>query len=256
MEKCLTRLEEVEEEFGVKKSRTIAKLDFWQSTTGLILGIFIMGHIVFESSILVSKELMYKVTIMFEGYYFFGETYPGIISFLAGFIFVIFILHAAIAMRKFPTSYRQYKAIKEHSLRMKHSDTYLWLVQIVTGFIMFFAGSIHLFMMMTQPQNIGPYISASRVVQDMLWILYVILLVSVVLHAFIGLYRLVLKWGFFEGENTKKTRKRHKLFLKIMIAIYLTLGFLALAKYVYVGITHDFSDGARYKSQTIILERH
>ena len=256
MKKCLTRLEEVEAEFGVKKSRTIAKLDFWQSTTGLILGIFILGHIVFESSILVSNELMYKVSIMFEGYYFFGETYPGIISFLAGFIFVVFIMHAGIAMRKFPNSYRQYKAIKNHAVRMSHSDTYLWLVQIVTGFIMFFAGSIHLFMMMTQPQNIGPYISASRIVQDMMWILYAVLLVSVVLHAFIGLYRLVLKWGFFEGENAKKSRKRHKIFLKVMIAIYLLLGFAALGKYIYIGMTHDFSDGVRYKSQTVIMEKH
>jgi len=256
MKKCSSRLEEVEAEFGVKKSRTIAKLDFWQSATGLILGIFISGHIVFESSILVSKELMYKVTIMFEGYYFFGETYPGIISFLAGFIFVVFILHAGIAMRKFPSSYRQYKIIKQHSIRMNHSDTYLWLVQIVTGFIMFFTGSVHLFMMMTQPQNIGPYISASRITQEMMWILYVVLLVSVVLHAFIGLYRLVLKWGFFEGKNAKKSRKRHKLFLKVMIAIYLILGFLALGKYIYIGLNHDFSDGVRYQSKTIIMEKH
>jgi fumarate reductase subunit C len=256
MKKDLTRLEEIQEEFGIKKSRVIAKLDFWQSVTGIILGIFILGHIVFESSILVSEELMYKVSIMFEGYYFFGEKYPGIISFLAAAIFTIFIVHAAIAMRKFPASYRQYKAIKDHAIRMNHSDTYLWLVQIVTGFIMFFAGSIHLFMMIDEPQNIGPWISSSRIVQDMMWILYVILLVSVILHAFIGLYRVVLKWGFFEGENAKKTRKRHKLFLKIMIAIYLLLGFLALGKYIYIGMTHDFSDGVRYESKTIIMEKH
>jgi len=256
MKQDLSRLEEIEEKFGVKKSRTIAKLDFLQSTTGLILGIFIMGHIIFESSILVSKELMYKVTIMFEGYYFFGETYPGIISFLATSIFIIFIIHAGIAMRKFPSSYKQYKIIKQHSIRMKHSDTSLWLVQIITGFIMFFAGSIHLFMMIVQPQNIGPYISASRIVQDTMWFLYSILLVSVILHAFIGLYRLVLKWGFFEGKNAKVARKRHKIFLKVMIFIYLTLGSLALAKYIYIGLTHDFSDGVRYKSETIIMEKH
>lgn len=175
---------------------------------------------------------------------------------MAGSIFAIFIVHAGIAMRKFPLSYRQYKAIKNHSVRMNHSDTYLWLVQIITGFIMFFTGSIHLFMMMVQPQNIGPWISSNRIVEDMMWILYVVLLVSVVLHAFIGLYRLVLKWGFFEGEDAKKSRKRHKLFLKIMIVIYLTLGFASLGKYVYIGMTHDFSDGVRYKSNTIIMENH
>ncbi|MCW9026143.1 MAG: succinate dehydrogenase/fumarate reductase cytochrome b subunit, partial [Thiovulaceae bacterium] len=107
-----------------KLDKTPARLDFTQSITGLILAIFIMGHILFEASILISKEMMYKVTIMFEGYYFFGETYPGIISFLAGFIFVIFIVHAGIALRKFPDNYRQHMAMKRHTLGMKHEDTY------------------------------------------------------------------------------------------------------------------------------------
>jgi len=92
-----------------------AILDFLQSATGLVLALFIMGHILFEASILISNEMMYKVTLMFEGYYFFGERYPGIISFLAAAIFVIFIVHAGIAMRKFPASYKQYKTITKHT---------------------------------------------------------------------------------------------------------------------------------------------
>ena len=35
-----------------------ARLDFTQSLTGLILALFIMGHLIFEASILVSKEFM------------------------------------------------------------------------------------------------------------------------------------------------------------------------------------------------------
>ena len=92
-----------------KIDKTPARLDFIQSSTGLILAVFIMGHILFEASILVSNEAMYRMTIMFEGYYLFGETYPGIISFLAGAIFVIFIVHAGTAMRKFPSDYKKYK---------------------------------------------------------------------------------------------------------------------------------------------------
>lgn len=95
-----------------KIDKTPARLDFTQSLTGLILAVFIMGHLLFEASILISNEMMYKVTIMFEGYYFFGETYPGIVSFFAAFVFAIFILHAAIAIRKLPSSYIQYKIIK------------------------------------------------------------------------------------------------------------------------------------------------
>ena len=239
-----------------KIDKTPARLDFLQSFTGLILALFIVGHIMFEASILVSNEMMYRVTIMFEGYYFFGETYPGIISFLAAAISVIFILHAGIAMKKFPSSYRNYKVIKTHMKQMKHEDSSLWMIQVITGFMMFFMGSVHLFIMMAEPSDIGPYASSHRVVHEYMGVLYFMLLISVVSHAFIGLYRLALKWGFMEGENTKVSRARFKFFMKAMIAIYIIVGLSSLAKYTYIGLTHDFSDGVKYKSSTIKMENH
>ena len=239
-----------------KIDKTPARLDFLQSFTGLILALFIVGHIMFEASILVSNEMMYKVTIMFEGYYFFGETHPGIISFLAAAISVIFVLHAGIAMKKFPSSYRNYRVIKSHMKSMKHEDSSLWMIQIVTGFMMFFIGSVHLFIMMSEPSDIGPYASSHRVVEEFMGILYFMLLISVVSHAFIGLYRLALKWGFMEGKSTKVSRARFKFLMKAMIAIYIIVGLSSLAKYTYIGLTHDFSDGVKYKSKTIKMENH
>jgi fumarate reductase subunit C len=240
-----------------KIDKTPARLDFTQSLTGLILALFIMGHILFEASILISEEMMYRVTIMFEGYYFFGETYPGIISFLAGFIFVIFILHSAIAIRKFPANYRQHKAMKNHAVRMKHEDTNLWIVQVITGFVMFFVGSVHLYMMMVEPSDIGPYASSYRVVHEMMAPLYLVLLISVVTHAFIGLYRLALKWGFMEGKSTKVSRARYKLLMRVFIVVYILLGLASLAKYISIGLEHDYSAGVKkYKSETIIMENH
>ena len=233
-----------------------ARLDFLQSFTGLILALFITGHIMFEASILISNEMMYKVTIMFEGYYFFGEKYPGIISFLAAAISVIFVIHAGIAMKKIPSSYRNYKVIKNHIQGMKHEDSSLWMVQVITGFMMFFMGSVHLYIMMSQPSDIGPFASSSRVVDEFMGPLYFMLLISVVSHAFIGLYRLAMKWGFMEGKNTKVSRARFKFLMKAMIAIYIVVGLSSLAKYTYIGMTHDFSDGVKYKSQTIKMENH
>jgi len=239
-----------------KLDKTPARLDFIQSTTGLILALFIMGHILFESSILISNEMMYKVTLMFEGYYFFGETYPGIITFLAGAISVIFIIHAAIALRKFPDNYRQHKVMKEHVIGMKHEDTSLWIIQLTTGFIMFFIGSVHLYIMMAEPSNIGPFASSFRIVYEHMGPLYFLLLLSVVSHAFIGLYRLAMKWGFMEGESTKVSRARFKFLMKTMIAIYIIVGVFSLAKYTYIGYTHDYDKTPRYKSQTINLGAH
>jgi fumarate reductase subunit C len=196
------------------------------------------------------------MTIFFEGYYFFGETYPGIVSFLAAAIFVIFIVHAGTAMRKFPADYRRYKIMQNHLTRLKHEDSSLWMLQIITGFIMFFLGSVHLYIMMTQPSNIGPYASSYRIVDEFMGPLYLVLLISVVSHAFVGLYRLALKWGFMEGKNTKITRARFKFIMKAMIAVYLVIGLASLAKYYYVGLTNDLSDGKRYESTTIKMEKH
>ena len=239
-----------------KIDKTPAILDSMQSLTGLILAVFIIGHILLESSILISHEAMYRVTIMFEGYYFFGETYPGIITFLAAAISVIFIIHAAIALRKFPDNYRQHKAMKEHVLKMKHEDTSLWIIQLSTGFIMFFIGSVHLYIMMAEPSNIGPLASSFRIVHEHMGPLYFLLLISVVSHAFIGLYRLALKWGFLEGTSTKVSRKRYKFLMKSMIAIYITVGMFSLAKYTYIGYTHDYTQTTKYESPTIKMEKH
>ncbi|EHP29086.1 fumarate reductase, cytochrome b subunit [Sulfurimonas gotlandica GD1] len=239
-----------------KIDKTPAILDFIQSSTGLILGVFIMGHILFESSILISNEMMYRVTIMFEGYYFFGETYPGIISFLAGAISIIFILHAGVALKKFPNNYRQHKIMRNHVLQMKHEDTSLWVVQIMTGFIMLFIGSVHLYTMMAEPSNIGPFASSYRVVHEHMAPLYFLLLLSVVSHAFIGLYRLAMKWGFMESRNTKVSRRRFKLLMKSLIVIYIVVGSLSLMKYIYIGYTNDFEPGTRYKSTIINLKAH
>lgn len=239
-----------------KIDKVPAILDFTQSFTGLILAFFIMGHILFEASILISNEMMYKVTIMFEGYYFFGETYPGIVSFLAAAIFVIIIVHAAIALRKFPSDYREYKIIKNHTARMAHEDTSLWMIQVITGFMMFFIASVHVYIMMAQPSNIGPFASSHRVVDELMGPLYFLLLLSVVSHAFIGLYRLAMKWGFMQSKKPEVSRARFKFLMKALIAVYIILGLSALTKYTYIGLTHDFSDGAKYKSETINLERH
>ncbi|MEA2091013.1 MAG: succinate dehydrogenase/fumarate reductase cytochrome b subunit, partial [Campylobacterota bacterium] len=141
-------------------------------------------------------------------------------------------------------------------LRMKHEDTSLWIIQISTGFFMFFIGSVHLYTMIAEPSNIGPYASAYRIVHEHLGPLYFLLLLSVVSHAFIGLYRLAMKWGFMEGADSKVSRKRFKFLMKTLIAVYIVVGIFSLAKYTYIGYTHDYSDSLKYKSKTINLGAH
>jgi len=233
-----------------------ARLDLLQSITGLILALFIAAHLLFEASILISKEAMYTVTKFFEGYYFFGEAYPGIISFLAAAISIVFILHAITAIRKFPSSYRQYRLFMSHMQRFQHNDTSLWFYQAVTGFMMFFLGSVHLYMMMSMPAKIGPYASADRIYSDWMWPLYLLLVISVILHAAIGLYRLALKWGWFinrQGEKIEKSRQRRKKLKNILIIsviIYMSISLMSLGKYLYIGYQHSDHAGIPYQAKS------
>jgi len=229
-----------------KKSKIPAKLDFLQSATGLVLALFISFHILFESSILFGKDAMYKLTKMFEGEPFIEGGEPLIISALAFVIFSIFILHAFIAMRKFPSSYKEYQGYRAHSKLLKHSDTNLWFIQISSGFVMFFLGSIHLYTMMTQPANIGPFASADRMYSDVAWPMYLMLLVSVILHAGVGVYRLIIKWGWLDGDNPRANRIRSKKIMQAAIAVYLVIGLVSLGAYMKIGYDHKDDYGSRY----------
>ncbi|NKQ41763.1 MAG: fumarate reductase cytochrome b subunit [Sulfurovum sp.] len=235
-----------------RKSRLPARLDWWQSATGLFLGLFMWGHMFFVSTILISKDFMYQVTRFFEGSFIFDEPKPILVSMIVFIVFAIFIVHAALALRKFPTNYRQYKIMKTHTVVLNHDDTKLWFVQAYTGFAMFFLGSIHLYTVMTQADKIGPYASADRVVSDWMWPLYILLLLAVELHGSIGLYRLAVKWGWFDGKNPKAARKRLKKIKWAVTVFFLTLGFVTLAAYIKIGIEHKDNYGERYHPSKIV----
>jgi fumarate reductase subunit C len=46
---------------------------------------------------------------------------------------------------------------------MHHADTSLWLLQVVTGVILMFFATAHLYQMLLHPADIGPLASAGRV---------------------------------------------------------------------------------------------
>jgi len=232
-----------------------ARLDILQSLTGFFLALFIAGHLLFESTILISKDAMYAMTRFFEGYYFFGSQHPIIISLLALTVLLIIIVHAVLALRKFPSNYMQYKKFKEHAKRMNHHDTSLWAIQVITGFAMFFLASVHLYVMIAIPDRIGPIASSQRVALDMMWPLYLLLLISVVLHAGIGVYRLILKWGFFEADQQKYMKQRRATLRTIMyfvINFYLLVGISSLIKYMSIGYSDEYKLGERYHHTEIV----
>ena len=114
------------------KSRWPARMDLAQSLSGLVLGLFMWGHMFFVSSILLGNDAMWIVTKAFEGYFFFGRGLPGlVVAVVVAVVAALFVLHAFLAMRKFPANYRQYQPFSEPPRACcSTSDTTLWWVQV------------------------------------------------------------------------------------------------------------------------------
>lgn len=226
-----------------KQSKYPAKLDFLQSATGLFLGLFMIAHLFLVSSILLGQKAMYQVTKFFEGSFIFKEEQPIIVSIVAIFVIIAFVVHAFLSLRKFPINYKQFKILKTHKHIMKHSDTSLWFIQAATGFMLFFLASIHLFVILTQPDTIGPNASSYRFVHQHFWILYIVMLFAVELHGSIGLYRLCIKWGWFEKLGIQNLRK-----IKVAMSIFfITLGLLSFGAYMKIGISQENKSLQYYK---------
>ncbi|WP_321495036.1 fumarate reductase cytochrome b subunit [uncultured Desulfobacter sp.] len=226
-----------------KKSRLPARLDFLQSATGLVLGLFVWAHIILTASIILGpKAFNWVVRNMELGFLSHtGHGYPIAAFFAVLIVFTLFIMHALLGMGKFPGSWEQLRIMKEQMALIKHQDTNLWYIQALTGFIMFFAGSVHLYAMLSHPGSMDSYLCAHRVVYNHMWFIYLILLACVALHANIGLYRLCMKWGWFQGadhQRSRKTRAKLKKLMDRLIIIFLSAGLLTLLVFVFIGLRH------------------
>ena len=235
-------------ESNKRKSKWPARLDLAQSGTGLLLGLFMWAHMFLVASILLGERSFNFVAKMME-LSFLTDTphgYPAAVALAVATVLVLFFVHAMLGTRKFPISWKQHRIFRDQMQMMNHTDTNFWYIQAITGFIMFFAGSAHLFTMLTNPGGIGPYMSADRFVSGNWWPIYFLLLICVELHATIGLYRLCMKWGWFIGDDARQSRKKLKKLKTALTVFFLVIGFSAFAVFVKIGIDHKDRAGEKF----------
>ena len=220
----------------VKKSRWPAILDLVQSLTGLLLAGFVCVHLLLDSAILISPDAANYVARFFEGEALLGTAHPWIVSVAATGLFLLIILHAMLALRKFPHDYRQYRAFRTHTSRFSHGDTRLWGWQVVTGFALFFLAAPHLVTVITQPDAIGALPSSLRVVEERAWVLYALFLPVLLVHAAAGVYRLAMKWLSPAPQRAAGLRSAIRIGVWTVAGLYLALGTAALIAYVRHGL--------------------
>lgn len=223
-----------------------ARLDILQGASGLVLVLFMWTHMFLVSSILLGKDAMYVVTRFLEGEYIFGRAYPLLVSGIAALILAIFLVHALVAMWKLPGSYREYRIFWQHARSFRHGDTTLWLVQVVTGLVLMFTATIHIYEMIMHPADIGPYASSDRAVTGQMWLLDLILIFAVEVHAGVGIYRLILKWDLFGATHSARRRIITRRLVTAIVVFYLTLGMATFTAYVKIGLEHRPFAGERY----------
>ncbi|NNF41343.1 MAG: hypothetical protein HKN64_08170 [Woeseiaceae bacterium] len=180
--------------------------------SGLLLALFMWGHVVLVGSILTGERGFDWMATMLEDYYIAQPT--------VFVIFTLFLVHAVFASRKIPAQLRERKKLlrlakglsrsgrekvasrTEHSPFRPHVESMLWIWQVRTGMIILVLGSFHLVLLgldVLTPlfgdiAGIEAATSLARVGAG-LWLPYAVLLLCVEFHASVGLYRLAVKWG-------------------------------------------------------------
>ena len=198
--------------------------------SGLLLALFMWGHMVLVGSILTGERGFNWLAGMLEDTYIAQPTVL--------FIFTAFLVHAVLAGRKIPAQLAQRRQLVKLGRDLKassgfdpHVESLLWIWQVRTGMIILVIGSFHLILLSMDTltplfgdrSGIEAITSMARV-RAGLWLPYSILLVCVEFHAGVGLYRLAIKWG----AGMLLTRKTLQVLEHLVLWFFLGLGVVVL----------------------------
>lgn len=218
-----------------RKSRMPAKLDRWQSLTGLFLALFMACHMIFTSTILLGPEAFDWVIGKAEMDFWFEGGLPWITSLVTLGVLVLFLAHGFLAMRKLPANYLQLTQFLSHRQLLSHTGTTLWWLQCLSGLALLVLGGAHLLMILTSKETLSATTAAYRFVHGGLGSFYLLLLLMSTLHAGIGAYRLILKWCPIEASEPKTLQRRIRNVRSEVFGVFGVLTLLALwADFTYI----------------------
>ncbi|MGQ9687732.1 MAG: succinate dehydrogenase [Desulfobaccales bacterium] len=194
-----------------KSPRWEAFMELVELGTALILVGFLQFHLLAVSSIILGPNAFNRDSQFLDEYYI---SYIGI-----PLVILAILVHGVAAMRKAPWRFQEACIVYQHSRRLAHLDTWLWVVQILTGGAVLILAAIHIWStLITWP--IEAKTSALRV-QGGYFTFYVLLLLVAEVHAMAGLYRILVKWGWWH-------RSRFINYLVYITLFFLVLGGVAL----------------------------
>jgi fumarate reductase subunit C len=167
-----------------RNPRYAARIELLEMISGLLLVLFMWGHLIMLGTILFGESAMNRLAALLEKYYIAQAGGVGICFLLA--------VHFFTAGRKLPARLREQKLFWTLANKLRHVDTWLWLVQVVSGLAIGVFAAIHLWVILTT-FPIDAAKSSERVARAF-GVLYAPMVLVVELHVGIGLYRIYVKW--------------------------------------------------------------
>ncbi len=228
--------------------------------TGLVLALFMWGHVILVGSILTGERGFDWMATMLEDYYIAQPTVAA--------IFALFLIHAVLASRKIPAQLVERRQMidlakglsqsgrervptrRDNSPFVPHLESMLWIWQVRTGMVILVLGSFHLILigvdiftpLFGDIAGIESASSLSRVAAG-LWLPYAILLLCVEFHASVGLYRLAVKWGSDFLPHRRHLHRIEQVIFWLVLGLG-TLTLLVLAGWVSPPLEFLLSEGS------------
>lgn len=232
---------------AAERAKTQWRYDAISTGSGVLLALFMWGHMAFVSTIWAGATGFDWIADMMEVTWVAQITVVGIVT--------LFFVHFVLASRKIPAKLQERRLIEnlgnsiqssewnftaeqreQHEKIRPHSETTLWIWQVRTGMIILAVGTIHIFLVgydVLQRVMGGTGITATESmgrVSSGMWILYAVLLLAVEFHAGIGLYRVTVKWWL--GRRLpligKVTRRMAHIFEQVTLWFFLAVGVVTL----------------------------
>lgn len=182
--------------------------DVIQMLTGVLLCCFILMHMCLVSSVIFSPKLMDGIAKFLETSYLAQIGGP--------IVLLVMVLHFILAARKIPFNPLELREFWRQAKMMHHTDTWLWLVQVITAIIILVMASAHVINILSHFPISA--VKSAAAIQGGMVPFYAVLFIAMDLHIAIGLYRIGVKFGILTRENRLKWR-RYALYLVIGLAL-------------------------------------
>ncbi len=193
------------------RSRADGWLDWVQMATGAALALFACMHMIFLSSVLFGAGALNGLSAVMDALHL--ETVGGVL------IAIVFCVHATVAARKIPFKAAQAATAWRHARLLHHPETWAWVAQVVTAFILAVFITIHIWTGLTD-LPVQALKSAVRVQHGGWFWVFLLVLPALALHLVIGAWRAGVKWGLITRENRADITRK---------GLYLLGGFLCLS---------------------------